>query len=51
MAHISAVTALRLYATFMRGGMGTTHASTASKSVAGHLVTRALRRQVPSDAI
>jgi len=51
MARISAVTALRSYATFLRGGVGATYASTTSKIVAGRLVTCALRRQAQSDAI
>ena len=51
MARISAVTALHSYATFLRGGIAATYASAASKSVAGCLVTRALRRRVLSDAI
>jgi len=42
MACISAVTALRSYATFLRGGIGATYASTASKSVVGRVVNGGL---------
>ena len=51
MARISAVTALRSHATFLRGVMGAAYASRASGSLAGRLVTRSLRRGALSVAI
>ena len=44
MARISAVTALRLHATFLRGVVGTTYTFTSSRSLACCCVTRSLRR-------
>jgi len=51
MARISAVTALRSHATFLRGVMGAAYASGLSRSLNGCLVTRSLRRGVLSVAI
>jgi len=51
MARISAVTALRSHATFLRGVAGATYASEASRSLAGGCVTRSLRRGALPDAI
>jgi len=44
MARISAVTALRSHATFLRGVVGATYTSEARKSLAGGCVARLLRR-------
>jgi len=44
MASISAVTALRSHATFLRGVVGATYTSEASRSLAGGCVARSLRR-------
>ena len=51
MARISAVTALRSHATFLRGVVVATYSSTACRSLAGCCVTRSLRRGALSVAI
>ena len=51
MARISAVTALRSHATFLRGAVGATYSSTTYSSLSGCCVTRSLRRGALSVAI
>ena len=51
MSSISAVTALRSHATFLRGVVGATYTSETSRSLAGGCVARSLRRGVLCVAI